>query len=142
GIGARAARGAQRHAPSRAVPDDLRGACIGPRGHAALREAAPDAGIDGLRRRFDERQPDGDYLAWMSYASLKTRLAEDFLKRLDTMGMRHSVEGRVPLLDSGLARWALALPHSVKVPGFRQKALLREAVAPLLPGYVLARPKQ
>jgi asparagine synthase (glutamine-hydrolysing) len=78
----------------------------------------------------------------MSYVALKTTLAEDFLQRLDKMGMRHSVEGRVPLLDAGLARWALGTPQDVKVPAYRQKALLRDAVRPVLPGYVLDRPKQ
>src|SRR6266567_6682473 len=42
----------------------------------------------------------------MSYAALKTDLVEDYLVRLDTMGMHLSVEGRVPLLDPRLARWA------------------------------------
>ena len=95
-----------------------------------------------MRRRFDERFPDGDYLAWMSYAALKTHLVEDYLARLDKLGMQESVEGRVPLLDPQLARWALALPQEAKVPGFRQKALFRRAVEPLLPDYITERPKQ
>ena len=83
-----------------------------------------------------------DYLAWMAYVSLKTKLVEDFLQRLDRMGMRHSVEGRVPFLEPDIAQWALATPQKAIVPGFRQKALLRSAVAPVLPEYVLSRPKQ
>jgi asparagine synthase (glutamine-hydrolysing) len=73
---------------------------------------------------------------------LKTSLVEDFLGRLDKMGMRHSVEGRVPLLDPPLARWSLGVPQRIKTPGLRQKELLRAAVTPLLPAYVLERPKQ
>jgi asparagine synthase (glutamine-hydrolysing) len=78
----------------------------------------------------------------MSYVSLKTYLADDYLHRLDTMGMQHSVEGRVPLLDHRLVECAFALPQELKVPGFHQKALFREAVKPLLPDYVTSRPKQ
>src|SRR3712207_261105 len=78
----------------------------------------------------------------MSYAALKTHLVEDYLARLDKLGMQESVEGRVPLLDPDLARWALALPQQAKTPDFRQKALFREAVAPLLPDYITRRPKQ
>jgi asparagine synthase (glutamine-hydrolysing) len=78
----------------------------------------------------------------MSYAALKTSLVEDFLARLDKMGMRHSVEGRVPLLDPVLARWSFSVPQKTKVPAFRQKALLRSVASRFLPGYVLDRPKQ
>jgi asparagine synthase (glutamine-hydrolysing) len=73
---------------------------------------------------------------------VKTKLVEDFLQRLDKMGMRHSVEGRVPFLEPDIARWALTTPQETVVPGFRQKALLRQAVAPVLPEYVLRRAKQ
>ena len=78
----------------------------------------------------------------MAYAALKLSLVEDYLQRLDKMAMRHSVEGRVPLLDPRLARWAFRVPQGVLVPRYEQKALLRRAVAPILPGYVLNHPKQ
>src|SRR6185295_8298875 len=52
------------------------------------------------------------------------------------------VEGRVPLLDPTLVRWAFRVPQSRKVPDFEQKALMRSAVTPLLPDYILDRPKQ
>ena len=78
----------------------------------------------------------------MSYAALKTGLVEDYLARLDKMGMRESVEGRVPLLDPHLARWAFGLSQEQKIDGFQQKALFRRVVTPLLPDYVTRRPKQ
>jgi asparagine synthase (glutamine-hydrolysing) len=58
------------------------------------------------------------------------------------MGMAHSVEGRVPLLDPILVEWAASLPQSVKTPRFEQKALFRRAVSPILPSYITSRPKQ
>ena len=51
----------------------------------------------------------------MSYLALKTDLVEDYLVRLDTMGMGESVEGRVPLLDVGVVSLAFALPQRTKV---------------------------
>jgi asparagine synthase (glutamine-hydrolysing) len=78
----------------------------------------------------------------MSYAALKTHLVEDYLARLDKMGMRQSVEGRVPLLDPHLARYTFRLSQEQKVDGFQQKALFRRVVTPLLPDYVTRRPKQ
>ena len=128
--------------PSRPLHDDLLARCLGPAGLAAAFARPPETAVEELHARFRERAPDGDYLGWMSYASLKTTLVEDFLQRLDKMGMMHSVEGRVPLLDPKLARFAFRLPQSVKVPRFQSKLLFRRAVARLLPDYVLERPKQ
>jgi asparagine synthase (glutamine-hydrolysing) len=141
-IARRAAADGELYVTSRPFHDDALRSCLGATGLAALAASHPESGIRELRARFDERHPNGDYLAWMSYASLKTSLAEDFLARLDKMGMRHSVEGRVPLLDPEVARWSFSLPQDAKVPGFQQKALLRRAVTRFLPRYVLEHPKQ
>jgi asparagine synthase (glutamine-hydrolysing) len=141
-IARRAMTGGGLFVPSRPFHDDGLARCLGPVGRATADRFHPERSIEKLRSRFDERLPGGDYLAWMSYVTLKTKLVEDFLQRLDKMGMRHSVEGRVPLLDPALARWVLALPQRVKVPGHRQKALLRSAAAQVLPAYVLRRGKQ
>jgi asparagine synthase (glutamine-hydrolysing) len=141
-IARRASSGGGLFVPSRPFHDDLLERCLGPVGRATVLEHPPESGIEHLRREFDARRPDADYLVWMSYVSLKTKLVEDFLQRLDKMGMRHSVEGRVPFLDPAITQWALATPQEMMVPGFRQKALLRDAVSSVLPAYVLARPKQ
>jgi asparagine synthase (glutamine-hydrolysing) len=141
-IARRAASDGDLFVTSRPFHDDALSTCLGPEGLAALADDHPESGIQELRERFDRRSPDGDYLSWMSYAALKTSLVEDFLGRLDKMGMRHSVEGRVPLLDSELARWSFSVPQEIKVPRLRQKALLRDAAGTVLPDYVLERPKQ
>jgi asparagine synthase (glutamine-hydrolysing) len=141
-IARRASTGDGLFVPSRPFHDDLLARCLGPVGLAAASQRPPETRIHALREEFDGRRPDADYLSWMSYVSLKTKLVEDFLQRLDKMGMRHSVEGRVPFLEPDIARWALATPQETVVPGFRQKALLRRAVAPVLPEYVLRRAKQ
>jgi asparagine synthase (glutamine-hydrolysing) len=108
-----------------------------------LQEQPPERGVATVRSEFDERTSRADQLAWMSYVSLKTDLVEDYLVRLDTMGMAHSVEGRVPLLDADLVRYALALPQATKVGGsYEQKALFRRTVSRVLPMYIVERPKQ
>jgi asparagine synthase (glutamine-hydrolysing) len=141
-IARRAASGGELFIPSRPFHDDLLAIVLGPAGHAAASAIPVETFVDHLRARYQEGSRDGDYLSWMSYVMLRTKLIEDFLQRLDKMGMQHSVEGRVPLLDPVLARWAFRTTQDVKVPALRQKALLREAVTPLLPHYVLERPKQ
>jgi asparagine synthase (glutamine-hydrolysing) len=141
-IARRAIAGGDLFVPSRPTHDDVLATTLGPIGLEAARAAAPEAHVEDLRRRFDERMPRGDYLAWMSYVTLKTKLVEDYLQRLDKMGMRHSVEGRVPLLDPRLVQWAFGVSQREKVPGLRQKALFRAALEPVLPPYVLERGKQ
>lgn len=141
-IARRAADGGELFVNSRPFHDDDLRRCLGPVGRQAAAERAPEQFVETLRGRFVERFPEADYLAWMSYAAVKTDLVEDYLVRLDTMGMRHSVEGRVPLLDPILARWATAVPQLAKIDGYRQKKLFKDAVSSLLPSYVLQRPKQ
>ena len=142
-IARRAREGGELFVGSRPFHDDDLRACLGPVGLEAWEDAPPEEPVARLRESFDVRTRKGsDYLAWMSYLALRAHLVEDFLTRLDRMGMAHSVEGRVPLLDPALVGWALPIPQSRKVPGFRQKALMREAVNPLLPDYVTERPKQ
>lgn len=60
----------------------------------------------------------------------------------DRMLMASGVEGRFPFLDPQLVRFANALAPRCKMPALNEKALLKRAVADLLPGPILARPKQ
>lgn len=142
-IARRARDGGELFVGSRPFHDDDLASYLGPMGRQALAGAPPEVPVTALRHRFDERTQGGsDYLGWMSYLTLKRHLVEDYLARLDKMGMAESVEGRVPLLDRRLVEWAFRVPQSRKVPAFSQKALMRSAVAPLLPPYILERPKQ
>lgn len=141
-IARRAARGGDLFVTSRPFHDDLLKRCLGPTGRRAIEAQGPEHEVEALRRFFDDRMPHGDYLNWMSYLALRTSVVEDYLQRLDKMGMRHSVEGRVPLLDPELVRWAVRQPQEVKVPGYRQKALLKDGVRDILPSEVLTRSKQ
>ena len=142
-IARRAGAGGDLFVGSRPFHDDDLAAHLGPVGTAAAAASPPEAPVQELRRQLDARAPDdSDYLTWMSYVALKGHLVEDYLARLDKMGMAHSVEGRVPLLDPRLVEWSLSLPQARKVPGFEQKALLRSAVAPVVPDHILNRPKQ
>jgi asparagine synthase (glutamine-hydrolysing) len=141
-IARRARDGGDLFVGSRPFHDDDLARYLGPVGREAAAESPPEQGVMELRQRFDERFPNGDYLSWMSYASLKTHLVEDYLARFDKLAMRESVEGRVPLLDPVLAEWAFKIPQDQKVPGFRQKELFRRTVKQLLPSYITERPKQ
>jgi asparagine synthase (glutamine-hydrolysing) len=51
--------------------------------------------------------------------------------------MAHSLEARVPFLDTVVSNLALALPARHRVRGLRKKVLLRKAAEPLLPGRIV-----
>jgi asparagine synthase (glutamine-hydrolysing) len=59
----------------------------------------------------------------------------------DRMEMAHSIEGRVPFLDHHVAEYAAGVPISMKVRGFREKHVLREAAKDVLIEEVYNREK-
>ena len=69
-------------------------------------------------------------------------LVDDLLVKTDRASMAHSLEVRVPFLDTAVAELALALPDGLKVRGLSRKRLLRKAVEPLLPEEILTGPKR
>ncbi len=95
------------------------------------------------QKQFTANHPHpDDYLAWMSYAALKGSLLEDFLMRLDKMGMAASIEGRVPLLDHEFVTLSLSIPSRFKYPNYQNKHLLRQIARRFLPAEIVDRPKQ
>lgn len=73
---------------------------------------------------------------------IEFNLPADMLKKVDLASMQHSLEVRLPYLDSGLVEFVLNLPASYLIANGRRKHLLREAFGDLLPHEVLGRRKQ
>ena len=69
-------------------------------------------------------------------------LANDLLIKLDRCLMAHGVEGRVPFLDTEVARFALGLSDKQKIHGKLGKWLLRNWVAEHMPAAQALAPKQ
>jgi asparagine synthase (glutamine-hydrolysing) len=110
---------------------------------AALRGSG-DRGTDPLspyRARYSETTGAPE-LARLQDVDLNVYLPSDLLVKTDRTSMAHSLEARVPFLDTAVADLALALPTSQKVLGFSKKRLLREALKPLLPREVTHGRKQ
>ncbi len=106
----------------------------------------PDARTDFdprelLRERYDETAG-ADELSRLMGLDLSLFLVDDMLVKTDRASMAHSLEARVPILDTVVAEFALALPSRLKVRGLSKKRLLREAVAPLLPHEILEGKKR
>ena len=64
-------------------------------------------------------------------------LVDDLRVKTDRASMAHSLEVRVPFLDTAVTDLALAVPSSRHLLGWQRKRLLRRAVAPLLPKRIL-----
>ncbi|MBW8741333.1 MAG: asparagine synthase (glutamine-hydrolyzing) [Gaiellaceae bacterium] len=88
--------------------------------------------VDVLRRRYAETTG-ADELARLQDVDLGTYLVDDLLVKTDRASMAHSLEARVPYLDTAVTNLALALPTRLKVRGLDKKVLLRKAAEPLLP---------
>ncbi len=85
---------------------------------------------------------DPDFLAYVTYLELKTRLPELLLERVDRMGMAHGVEARVPFLDKRIVELALEIPLTTKLTGGETKHVLKQALRGIVPDRIIYRKKQ
>ena len=97
--------------------------------------------VDLYRERYAETRG-AEGLARLQDVDLGIYLVDDLLVKTDRSSMAHSLEARVPFLDSAVADFALSLPRRFRVSGFAKKRLLRRALSPLLPEEVTRGPKQ
>jgi asparagine synthase (glutamine-hydrolysing) len=97
--------------------------------------------VDLYRARFAETEG-AEPLARLQDVDLGIYLADDLLVKTDRASMAHSLEARVPFLDTALAGFAAALPAKHRVRGLRKKVLLRKAVAPLVPEQIVSGKKR
>jgi asparagine synthase (glutamine-hydrolysing) len=92
--------------------------------------------VELLRARFAETEG-AELLARLQDIDLGLYLVDDLLVKTDRASMAHSLEARVPFLDTVVTNLALALPTRSKVRGLAKKVLLRKAAEPLLPRSVV-----
>jgi asparagine synthase (glutamine-hydrolysing) len=105
------------------------------RAELAVRRGELDP-LDLLRARYAETVG-ADPLARLQDVDFGIYLVDDLLVKTDRASMAHSLEARVPFLDSMVTNFAFALPAKHKVRGLSKKVLLRKAAEPLLPGEVV-----
>lgn len=77
----------------------------------------------------------------IAYAQ-STWFTGEFLNKVDGGSMHHAIEARSPFLDDRLWNFAATLAPSVRLRGFRVKAILRELTQRHLGAAVAERPKQ
>jgi asparagine synthase (glutamine-hydrolysing) len=90
-----------------------------------------------------DRVRSADSLSRMQYLMFKTWLPDDFLRKVDSMSMAHSLECRCPLLDHRVVEFAARIPFEAKItPGGRGKRLLRMILGRHVPAELFERPKR
>src|SRR4029079_4001405 len=81
--------------------------------------------VDLLRARFAETEG-AELLARLQDVDAGTYLVDDLLVKTDRASMAHSLETRVPFLDTVVSGFAFALPARHKVRGFSKNRLVRK----------------
>lgn len=94
-----------------------------------------------FRVYFEDGHAEDSALAGMLRADLATWLPDDLLTKVDRMSMASSLEARVPYLDHPLVELAMRIPASLNIGCGGRKAVLKAAVADLVPPAILNRPK-
>lgn len=92
-------------------------------------------------RELSERVAAHDPVAQMLYTDSSILLPDVYFEKVDKSTMAHSVEVRVPMVDTRLAAYAFGLPTRYKVHGLQKKHVLREALRGIVPDSILDRPK-
>jgi len=106
-------------------------------------ELDPTAVLGDLTRTLPEAFGRWRGLERDQYIEAKTLLCGYLLcSQGDRVAMANSIEGRFPYLDHRVVEFANALPPRYKLRGLREKAVLKEALRPLLPSQVVQRVKQ
>ncbi len=83
-----------------------------------------------------------DEFTSISWLELRSYLVNTLLRDTDSMSMRHSLEVRVPFLDSALVEYILSLPEAQKLDRGQPKALLIAALGDLLPQELVSQKKR
>jgi asparagine synthase (glutamine-hydrolysing) len=78
----------------------------------------------------------------VSWLEMRTYMASTLLRDTDSVSMARSLEVRVPLLDTPLVEFVMALPDSARQKRGAQKALLVEALGDLLPTEIRSQKKR
>lgn len=92
--------------------------------------------------RHAQKLQDLDPLSRVLAMDFRTWLPDDILLKVDRMSMAHSLEVRVPLLDTDFVSYVARLPQRAKLQGGKGKRLFREALRGRIPDETLDRPKQ
>jgi len=96
----------------------------------------------GWQERASDEARKMEPIAGISWLEMRNYMASTLLRDTDSVSMARSLEVRVPLLDTPLVEFVCALPDEARRQPDRQKALLTESLADLLPTEILTQRKR
>ncbi len=78
----------------------------------------------------------------LMYVHYHHHLPNDYLVKVDRMGMANSIETRMPFLDYRLVEFMAGVHKDVKLQGWELKSILRKTIGKQLPPAILSAPKK
>jgi asparagine synthase (glutamine-hydrolysing) len=94
-----------------------------------------------LERTADQAESVGP-IAGVSWLEMRTYMVSTLLHDTDSVSMARSLEVRVPFLDTPLVEFVSSLPDEARVQPGVSKALLRNALAGMIPREILEQKKR
>ncbi len=89
----------------------------------------------------EDLQSEADYLNRLMLLNIKFKGADHILTKVNNLTRSAGVIGRSPLFDQRVVAMSLEIPPTYKLAGAEEKAVLKRAVADILPAAILKRPK-
>ena len=83
---------------------------------------------------------DTSYLNRMMLLNIKLKSTDYILTKVNNFTQAAGIQGRSPLLDRRVVELSLQIPPEYKISGAEEKAVLKQAVADLLPKVILKLP--
>ncbi|MGQ4649350.1 asparagine synthase-related protein [Lyngbya aestuarii] len=81
------------------------------------------------------------YLNRLMMLNIKFKGADHILTKVNNLTNSAGLQGRSPLFDQRIVEMAMQIPPEYKLAGAEEKAVLKQAVADLLPEGIIRRPK-
>jgi asparagine synthase (glutamine-hydrolysing) len=86
-------------------------------------------------------ESDRSYLNRLMVLNIKFKGADQILTKVNNLTQAAGLQGRSPLFDQRVVDLSMAIPPAYKLSGVEEKAVLKQAVADLLPDAIIHRPK-
>jgi asparagine synthase (glutamine-hydrolysing) len=81
------------------------------------------------------------YLNRLMALNIKFKGADQILTKVNNLTQAAGLQGRSPLFDRRIVEMSMAIPPEYKLSGVREKAVLKQSIADLLPATIIDRPK-
>lgn len=84
---------------------------------------------------------DANYLNRLMAMNIKFKGADQILTKVNNLTQATGLHGRSPLFDQRVVELSMQIPPEYKLSGVEEKAVLKQAVADILPQAIIHRPK-